>query len=66
MPDGAMVQLKVLVPRPLKRRVAIALAAREQKLSPWLRTYLEGWIETIEKEQSEKNGEKMVGSHGRC
>jgi hypothetical protein len=41
------VQIKAVIPRELKRRAFIALAAREEKFSHWLRAQLESWLQDI-------------------
>lgn len=65
MPSTVMVRMNVLVPKPLKKRIAVALASREEKLSPLLRDHLERWVEEVEKEQVEKHNEHLARSQKR-
>jgi hypothetical protein len=46
MPD--VVQVKAMIPRELKRRAFVVLAAREEKFSGWLRTQLGTWLREVE------------------
>jgi hypothetical protein len=46
MPELA--QVHASIPRDLKRRAFVALAAREEKFSGWLRQQIEEWLREIE------------------
>ena len=63
MPD--VVVVKAVISRELKRQAFVALAAREQKFSHWLRTQLELWVQQVEATDSEENDERLVGSPAR-
>jgi len=56
------VQVKAVIPRELKRQAFVALAAREQKFSHWLRTQLEAWLQQVDTLDREESDERLVGS----
>ena len=52
------VQVKAVIPRELKRQTFVALAAREQKFSHWLRAQLEIWLQDINEIEREEEDER--------
>jgi hypothetical protein len=56
------VQVKAEIPRELKRQAFVALAAREQKFSHWLRTQLESWLQQVAATDKEQSDERLVRS----
>jgi len=63
MPD--VVQVKAVISRELKRQAFVALAAREEKFSHWLRMQLESLLRQVDEPVREQNDERLVGSAAR-
>jgi hypothetical protein len=47
------VQVKVVLPRALKRRAFSALALREERFSRWLERQLETWLVQVEAQEAD-------------